>query len=89
MEVEQAIILSLSEPLFRDELFKKTREILRKAKKKPTYRTKFNTALKKLVSDGWVIKHPKNTDGKVFYELEMNRKVTAKKWFEDFLEYQE
>jgi len=88
MEVEQAIMLSLSEPLFRDELFQKTRETLRKAKEKPTYRTKFNKALRRLVSDGWVIKHPKK-EGKVYYELQRNKLVSGKKWFEDFQKLQE
>jgi len=89
MEVEMAIVLSLSEPLYRDKLLTKTNEFLRKSNQKPTHKTKFNTALKKLVSDGWVIRLLKNKDGKVFYELEMNRKVTAKTWFVDFLEIQE
>lgn len=88
MEVEQAIMLSLSEPLFRDELFQKTRETLRKAKEKPTYRTKFNKALRRLVSDGWIIKHPKK-EGKVYYELQRNKLVSGKKWFEDFQKLQE
>ena len=74
MEVEEAIIISLSEPLFRDKLLTKTDEILQKYNQKPTHKTEFNDALKKLVSDGWVIKLPKNKEGKVFYELDRKKK---------------
>ena len=89
MEVEEAIIISLSEPLFRDDLLTKTNEILRKYNQKPTHKTEFNDALKKLVSDGWIIKLPKNKEGKVFYELDRNKSITGEKWFKDYQKHHE
>lgn len=89
MEVEEAIIISLSEPLSRDKLLTQTNEILRKYNQKPTHKTAFNDALKKLVSDGWVTKPPKDK-GKVFYELGNSKgNVTAKKYFQDYQKYHE
>jgi len=89
MEVETAIILALSEPLFRNKLLTKTNEILREFNQKPTHKTEFNEVLKKLVSDGWIIRNPQNKDSKVFYELDNSKKVTAKKFFQDYEKYHE
>jgi len=86
MEVERAIILSLSEPRRYDDLFTKARELRKKAKKTLARQT-FNKTLKILVSDDLVKKNPKK-EGKVVYEIaDSSLARSSKKFFENYEEY--
>ena len=89
MEIEQAIVLALSEPLNYDKLLTKARELLKTGGKK-LYRQAFNDTLKILVSDGWIKRNPKRKDGTVVYELP-DSKIgrSAKKFFKDYQDLQD
>jgi len=88
MEVEQSIILSLSEPLRFDDLLTKARELRKKAGKTLARQT-FNQTLKVLVSDGLVKKNPKK-EGRVVYEIaDSSLARLSKTFFEGYEEYHE